>query len=139
MNAEFTILIADRNRHIREFLQRELISEGYKIQLTNDGREVLRQLQNEPPDLLILDLEMPYADGLTILDFLQKSKHGIPVIVHVFSPADMDTSVIRYPVVFVEKGGNNIDGLKAHVARLLAQFYPRRFPAEKESSPISER
>ena len=124
MNAEFTILIADKNRHIREFVQRELRSEGYKTQLANDGREVLHQLQHEPPDLIILDLEVPYVDGTAILECLQKSKQDIPVIVHAFSPTEMNTSNIRYPIVFIEKGGNTIDGLKAEVARLLGKAPP---------------
>ena len=51
------ILIADRNRHVRDFLRRELHAEGYRIEVARDGREVLNHLQgHEPPDLLILDL-----------------------------------------------------------------------------------
>ena len=119
MNEKFTILIADRNRHIREFLQRELGAEGYKTQLTNDGREVVRLLQNEHPDLIILDLEIPYVDGTTILKYLQEHKQGTPVIVHAFSLSPGNVLANRYPVSFVEKGGNNIESLKAEVARLL--------------------
>ena len=121
MSEQLTILIADRNRHIREFLQRELGVEGYKTQLTNDGRDVVLLLQNDPPDLIILDLEIPYVDGTTILEYLKKKNQGVPVIVHAFSLSHGNTSVIRYPVSFVEKGGNNIDGLKAEVARLLGR------------------
>ena len=121
MSKQFTILIADRNRHIREFLQRELGLEGYKTQLSNDGREVLRLLQTDSPDLIILDLEIPYVDGTTILRYLQEHKQGTPVIVHAFSLSPGNASAIRYPVSFVEKGGNTIDSLKAEAARLLGR------------------
>ena len=82
---QFTILIADRNPHIREFLRRELISAGYRVQLAKDGREVLRMTDaDEPPELLILDLDMPYVNGLTILEELQNRKSPLPVVIHTF-------------------------------------------------------
>ena len=68
MRGRFTILIADRSHNIREFLKRELEAEGYLIKLANNGPEVLRMMVAEPPDLLILDLDMTYLDGLEILN-----------------------------------------------------------------------
>jgi DNA-binding response OmpR family regulator len=73
---QFTIFIADRNRHVRDFLRRELAAEGYRVELAKDGREALRMLEvNELPDLLILDLEIPYVSGLEILKQLQDRRH----------------------------------------------------------------
>jgi CheY-like chemotaxis protein len=37
----FTILIADRNPNVRELLKRELVAEGYSVQLARSSREVL--------------------------------------------------------------------------------------------------
>jgi CheY-like chemotaxis protein len=56
-------LIADRNRHVRDFLRRELTAEGYQVEMAADGREVLSRIEGaDPPHLLILDLEIPYLD-----------------------------------------------------------------------------
>ena len=56
MGDTFIIMIADRNRNVRELLRRELESEGYQVRLAKDGRQVLRSINSdEPPDLLILD------------------------------------------------------------------------------------
>ena len=82
---QFSILIADRNPHVRDFLRREFISAGYRVQVAKDGREVLRMIHvDQPPELLILDLDMPYVSGLTILEELQNRKSPIPVVVHTF-------------------------------------------------------
>ena len=57
MKEIFKVLIADRNRNIREFLQRELRTEGYKVLLACDARQVAKIMEIEAPDLLILDLD----------------------------------------------------------------------------------
>jgi DNA-binding response OmpR family regulator len=40
---EFKILIADRNQHVREFLKRELMAEGYRVGLAKMSRKFLRR------------------------------------------------------------------------------------------------
>ena len=137
MNSKFTILIADKNRHIREFLQRELEAEGYTTRMTNDGREVVRLVEQELPDLIILDLEIPYLDGPAILDYLHNNKWQIPVIVYAFSLADMDAAAIHYPVVFIEKGGKTSKGLKVEIESLLAQCSPHRMSSAKDAPKAS--
>ena len=47
MYDKFTILIADRNRHVREFLRRELMAEDYCVEVAKDGREVLLMITAE--------------------------------------------------------------------------------------------
>jgi len=68
MKVEFSILVTDRNGRVRDFLQRELCEEGYRVHTVRDGRELLRMLDEETRlDLLVLDVEIPYADGSAIL------------------------------------------------------------------------
>jgi len=126
---KFTILIADRNRNIREFLQRELSAEGHRVRLASDGREVLKMIEVEFPDLLILDLDMPYVDGLEILGQLQQGKQLIPVVVHTLLTEYANHPAIQNTAAFMEKKGNNINGLKAMIAEVLRKNYPHRFIA----------
>ena len=131
MADQFTILIADRNRHVREFLRRELISAGYRVQLAKDGREVLRMASvNDPPELLILDLDMPYVSGMTILDELQRQKSPLPVVIHTFYTEYSNHPAVQRAAGFLEKRGNNIDGFMATVKQVLRKFYPHRFLPE---------
>ena len=127
MTEEFTILVADRNRHISEFLQRELSAEGYRIEIANDGPTVLEMLHKKTPDLLILDLEIPYIDGIEILEKLQREKNNVPVVVHTLLTHYANYPVVKRAAAFLEKQGNNITGLKQVVFDVLRNCYPARF------------
>lgn len=79
------ILIADRNRHVREFLCRELTAEGYQAEAARDGREVLEIINGQnPPVLLILDLELPFLMEMKVLETLQERLPALPVVIHHF-------------------------------------------------------
>jgi DNA-binding response OmpR family regulator len=128
MADQFTILIADRNPHVREFLRRELMAEGYRVQVARNGREVLRMTDvDDPPELLILDLDMPYVSGLTILEELENRKSPLPVMIHTFRMEYEKHPAVQRAAGFWEKRGDNIDGLKATVTQVLRKYYPRRF------------
>ena len=127
MTEKFTLLIADRNRNIREFLQRELITDGYRVLLACDGRQVLKIIENEVPDLLIIDLDIPYADELRVFERLQNGNQLIPLLVHTLPPGDTTSSFIQRAAGFVEKDGNNITNLKDTITQVLRKHYPHRF------------
>ena len=126
MPAGFTILIADRNRHVRNFLRRELLEEGYKVEVATDGRDILRKMNVDGlPDLLVLDLEIPHAGGLTILKRLMHQFPHLPVIIHTFPTEDANSPVVRSAAAYVEKVGNP-DRLKQMIQRVLREYYPKR-------------
>jgi len=127
MKENFTLLIADRNRNIREFLQRELITDGYRVLLACDGRQVLKIIENETPDLLIIDLDIPYADELRVFERLQSAHQVIPVLVHTLPSAETINGFVQRAAGFVEKDGNNITNLKDTIIQVLRKHYPHRF------------
>jgi len=134
MDNEFMILIADRNRHVREFLRREFMVEGFRVQVAKDGREVLSMTEGaEPPDLLILDLEMPYLSGLAILGRLRERTPLLPVVIHAFLTEYAGSMDLRHAAALVEKSGNT-DCLKVAVDEVLQRFYPHRFALGKRKS-----
>ncbi len=123
----FTVLITDRNRHVRNFLRRELITEGYQVEVAADGRDLLRKVgRADPLDLLILDLEIPYSGGPAILERLRRVNSGLPVIIHAFATEDASHPAVKRTAAFVEKMGNT-DRLKAAVFEVLREYYPNRF------------
>ena len=123
----FTILIADRNPHVRKFLRRELAADGFRVLMAKDGREVLKLLHvNERPDLLILDLEIPHVTGLDILRQLQEREHLLPVVVHTLLTDHANYPEVQKAAAFVEKTGDNIDNLRAVILGVLQNWYPER-------------
>ena len=124
----FRVLIADRNRHVREFLKREFEAEGYQVQVVQDGRQVLAMTTGDDrPDLLILDLDMPYVSGLSILERIFGQESPVPVVVHTLMTEDAAHPAVELADGFWEKKGNNIEGFKAMVGDVLRKCYPERF------------
>jgi len=120
MEKEYKILIADRNSNVREFLRREMLTEGYSVQLAENGREVLKwAYHREPADLLILDPDLPDAEESLLLKKLRKRAPYLPVIFHTFFSDYISASKIIHPAEFVEKGGSSIEKLKKVVAEIL--------------------
>jgi DNA-binding response OmpR family regulator len=126
MSEGFTILVADRNRHVGELLQRELQAEGYRVRVARDGREVLTLVNVESsPDLLILDLEIPYVGGLAILEQLRHKHPRLPVVIHTLLTEYETHPDISAAAAFLEKGGDT-ERLKAVVRAVLNRHYPER-------------
>lgn len=140
MSNQFTILIADRNRHVRDFLRREFMADGYAVELAGDDRELLSFIDaSEPPDLLIVDLEMPCSEGPDVMETLLARNPLLPVVVHTFLSEEAAQEMCGRAAAFLEKRGNNIDHLKETVLRVLRRCYPHRFPlsGEDERAPLS--
>ncbi|MBI4961700.1 MAG: response regulator [Desulfomonile tiedjei] len=125
MHNQFSLLIADRNRNVRDFLRREFVAEGYSVQLAKDDRELLDLINaGAEPDLLILDLEMPYAPGPDVLAQLQHCSPCLPVVVYTLLTDHAGNEAIQKAAAFLEKRGNNIEDLKAVVVQVLRKRYP---------------
>jgi len=59
------ILVADDSCTIRTLVRRALTSQGFDVTLACDGKEAVCLAQSNPPDLVILDIQMPEMDGYT--------------------------------------------------------------------------
>jgi DNA-binding NtrC family response regulator len=75
------ILLVDDNPQNIELLSLRLSAAGHDTVEARDGEEAMRLLLSEVPDLMILDLQMPRVDGLTVLKTLKEKRIEIPVVV----------------------------------------------------------
>ena len=78
-----TILIVDDDPTLIRIVGQTLDKEGYRPVLASDGAEALKKVQEEHPDLIILDVQMPKVHGYAFLFELRKIEGGqaIPIIV----------------------------------------------------------
>ncbi len=60
------ILVVEDEERIRQFLQRGLSFEGYRVDVASDGQTGLDLAYENPPDLVLLDLMLPEMDGLEV-------------------------------------------------------------------------
>ena len=98
------ILVADRNRNIREFICRELIKDGYEVETASDGRTIKNKIEEgNVADMLIMDLDLPYINGFQILDLIHKAKPALPVVVHALITEVPDHPSIQWASAFIEK------------------------------------
>ena len=62
--ADTWVLVVDDERPLREFVRRNLEVRGYRVETASNGLEALARMESRAFDLVILDLMMPYMDGL---------------------------------------------------------------------------
>lgn len=77
------ILLVEDDVRLRHLLQRVLQGAEYSVLTATNGSDGLALAQHELPDLILLDLVLPYVDGWTVLHHLKQRERTatIPVIV----------------------------------------------------------
>ena len=73
------ILIVDDDDRLREFVRVNLEMEGYSVREAASAEEGLNALDDEPPDLILLDVMMPQVDGWEMLRRVHE-RHGVGAI-----------------------------------------------------------
>ncbi len=76
------VLVVEDDPDIVELVEHYLTKDGWTVESSGDGREGLRQALERPPDLLILDLQLPGADGLSVCSDLRRHKktQHLPIV-----------------------------------------------------------
>ena len=80
------VLIVDDDARIREFVRVNLEMDGYTVREAANADEGLSVLEDEPPDLILLDVMMPGVDGWEMLRRVHE-RHGVGSIPDDFQPA----------------------------------------------------
>lgn len=70
------VLVAEDNMVNRELARHLLARLGHKVVMAADGNEVLARLQEQPCDLILMDLWMPDLDGLAACEQIRASEKG---------------------------------------------------------------
>ncbi len=78
----YRLLIVDDDRYCQDVLSDTLESDEYEVCKADDGLAALKMVQQNPPDLVLLDIDMPKMDGVEVLKRLkaEESTRHIPVI-----------------------------------------------------------
>ena len=120
MIPRFQILVADRNPNVRRFLSRELAAAGFEVQAFESARGLLQSLEQKPkPDLVVLDPDLPDADGPSLIEAFQRQAPSVPLVIHTFlSDWNGSAQQMTRAAAFIEKGANSIENLIREVRRL---------------------
>jgi len=74
------ILIIDDEADIREGLELLLVTEGYSVELAQNGTEGLQKLESNAYDLVLLDLMMPDRSGMEVLQEVRQRDRETPIV-----------------------------------------------------------
>ena len=74
------IVLVDDDRNITTSVSMALEAEGFTVKTFNDGEAGLEGIEEEKPNLAVLDVKMPRMDGLELLENIRKNDQNLPVI-----------------------------------------------------------
>jgi len=79
-NAEFLVVVAEDDPSVRKAVERVLDLEGYQVKTANDGNAALEMITSLKPHAVVMDVMMPFADGLTVTRELRRSGNRTPIL-----------------------------------------------------------
>jgi DNA-binding response OmpR family regulator len=124
------VLVVEDDASIRELLVLHLGLEGYACVPLDDGREALTRIQQEPFDLLVLDLMLPGVDGITLCRAARREGPNRDALILMLTARREEAD----KVLGLESGADDYlakpFGIREFLARVSALLRRRRAPAE---------
>ncbi len=77
-----TILLVEDNRNQCLLYEQELSLEGYEIMTAVDGKDALEKVEEQSPDIIIMDVCMPKMDGIEAMGRILSMHKNIPIIIN---------------------------------------------------------
>lgn len=84
-----TILVVDDEKPIADILQFNLVKEGFNVVCAYDGEEALEKVEEQQPDLMLLDIMLPKRDGMEVCREIRK-KYDFPIIMLTAKGSEID-------------------------------------------------
>jgi two-component system response regulator MprA len=78
--SDTTILVVEDDPAVRDALERALGFEGYTVETARDGGVALSMIRDSEYDLVVLDVMMPYVDGIEACRRIRASGNSIPIL-----------------------------------------------------------
>jgi len=109
------IFVVDDEAPAREMVGDYLKMHGFAVTLCDGGKSLRKEIENQAPDLVVLDLNMPEEDGLSIIRDL-KSRMNVPVIMLTATASPIDR------VVGLEIGADDYLAKPCELRELMARI-----------------
>ena len=93
-NSQIKILVVDDEPDILQFIEYNLVKEGFQVSLANNGKEAIEKTKSENPDLLILDIMMPEMDGVEVCRELRSNSDFEHILITFLTARSEDYSQI---------------------------------------------
>jgi CheY-like chemotaxis protein len=100
-----SVLIVEDDPDVRRLLQELLFSEGFDVRTAEHGAEALRMLRRDVPDLIVLDLVLPWINGIEVLSTIRQDPRlsAVPVLVVTASSTLQPDLNVFEPLILMHK------------------------------------
>ncbi|HKY31791.1 MAG TPA: response regulator [Candidatus Polarisedimenticolia bacterium] len=76
------VLVVDDEENLCLLYREELESEGYRVKTAPDAIAAMRILEEDPPDVVVMDIRMPRMDGIEAMGRMLSKRNDLPVILN---------------------------------------------------------
>jgi signal transduction histidine kinase/CheY-like chemotaxis protein len=125
----YSVLIVEDEPDIQELFQRTIERQGWTAEVAENGRVGLEKLNNNTPDIILLDLMMPEVDGLEFLSTMRQNPEwkSLPVIaITAKTLTESDKRQLNDQAQRVlEKGNYSRDDLVKQIRDVLKTYQPK--------------
>jgi len=130
MSSGALILVVDDEIQIRRFLRISLEAHGYQVDEVENGADAIRKVAQLRPDLVILDMELPDMDGLSVLKSVREWSK-VPVIILSVRDSDPDK------IAALDAGADDYVTKPFSIDELMARIrVAQRHALPQDTSPI---
>ena len=81
-NENKLVLVVEDNEFHRELTKAVLTEQKYRVKTAKDGREALDTFEEDKPDCVILDMEMPGMGGIEVMERMRAKDARIPIVIY---------------------------------------------------------
>jgi signal transduction histidine kinase/DNA-binding response OmpR family regulator len=136
----FKVLIVEDDRDLAATLTATFERHGIETFSASDGREAIELSQRVLPDLLVLDVGLPEADGFQVVDWLRRHERlsTLPMVVYTareLDEADRERLRLDASTEFLTKGRITPQDFEQRVMGLLGRLTRERTPLTTEARP----
>jgi DNA-binding NtrC family response regulator len=117
------ILVVDDEAEIRDTLREFLKLKQYRVSTAASAAEAMRHLRQDPPQLVITDLQMEDTDGLVLIEEIKAALPQVPILLLtgvVFDPEVIRETISKMVASYLDKT-TPLDRIMAEIRRLLGE------------------
>jgi CheY-like chemotaxis protein len=114
------ILVVEDEEGLRLFYEEELETEGYEVITAANGKEAIQKLEEDKPDLVVLDIVMPVMDGMEALGRILGKDRKTPIILNTSYPGYRQDFMSWAADAYVTKS-SDLGELKRKIKELLTK------------------
>ncbi len=113
-----TILLVEDDKNQRLLYEQELRQEGYEILTAIDGKDALEKVEEQLPDIVVMDINLPRMDGIESMGRIINKNKKIPIIINTAYSNYKDNFMSWAADAYIVKS-SDLNELKTKIKELL--------------------